>query len=274
MQKIINWYRYFNILSLDVALGAVISTIFLAKIFGVNGIRLQGIVCLGLVVWLIYTADHLLDAKMIKRDASTLRHRFHQRHFSLILSMSGIAFLFTIPLLFFIHKPLLISGLILSALVVLYFLIQRKLSFAKEIFGAMLYCMGVMLPIIALSEMSFQVFGSIPFILFFNTALINLILFSWFDKERDQADNHQSLVIKVGNTTSKMVLGLLFSIQFGLMIYAYSIGVIHSMLYVFVLMNLVLLLIFMKYKWFAVEDRYRLVGDAVFLIPIIYLVFK
>lgn len=273
MQKIINWYRYFNILSLDVALGAAISTLFLAKIFGVTSIRFQGVLCLGLVVWLIYTADHLLDAKMIKREASTLRHRFHQRHFKIILWMCGVALLFTIPLLFFLHKPVLSSGLVLSVLVGVYFLVQRKLGFAKEIFGAVLYCLGVMLPILALSEMSFQVFRSIPFILFFNTALINLILFSWFDKERDEADNHQSLVIKVGGTASKIVLGLLFIIQLGLMIYAYKMGAVHSILYVFVLMNLVLLFIFLKYEWFATEDRYRLAGDAVFLFPLIYLIF-
>ncbi|HEX8061295.1 MAG TPA: hypothetical protein VF473_10190, partial [Cyclobacteriaceae bacterium] len=62
-------YRTFNLLSLDVALGAVISAAFLGRILNVH-ILPQGYVLLGIIVWLIYTADHLLDAWSM-REAAT-----------------------------------------------------------------------------------------------------------------------------------------------------------------------------------------------------------
>ncbi len=272
MQRLINYYRYLNLLSLDVALGASISALFLTKIFNVE-IRLHGLLCLGLTVWLIYTMDHLVDAKVIKSPASTERHRFHQRYFKIILVIAILILLNILPLLFFIYKPVLSMGIGLGAIVIVYFIVQRKLGFLKEILGALLYCVGVMLPIIALSKMSFNNLMSVPAILFFNTALINLILFSWFDREKDLQDNHTSLVTRVGNTASRGILYFLFITHLGLIIYAFDSGFEISILLVFVSMYLVLLFIFLKAEWFSFNDRYRLAGDAIFLIPLIYLIF-
>lgn len=270
MKKVINYYRYLNILSLDVAFGAAISALFLTRLFDVS-IRFQGVLCLGLTVWLIYTADHLLDAKLMKNEASTLRHRFHQRHFKIILLLAMVILFFTMPLLFFIYRPVLSMGAGLALLVIIYFIIQRKLGLFKELLGAVLYCVGVMLPVIALSDMSFSVLFSVPFVLFFNTALINLILFSWFDREKDLTDNHQSLVTRVGSKVAKIVLFALFIIQLCLVAYAYQTKMHHTALLVFSLMYVVLLYIFLREEWFSRDDRYRLAGDAVFLIPLIYL---
>lgn len=272
MQRIISYYRYFNLLSLDVAMGATISALFLIKLFSVD-IRLQGLLCLGLTVWLIYTMDHLVDASKLKSQASTERHRFHQRNFRAILVLAVVILLTIIPLLFFIYKPVLSMGIGLGVLVVLYFIVQRKLSFLKELVGAMLYSVGVMLPVIALSELSYYSLIEIPSILFFNTALINLVLFSWFDKDKDKLDNHPSLVTRVGDGMSKGILYFLFFLQMVLFVYALRNGISHLVLMVFAAMYLVLLLIFVRSGWFAINDRYRLAGDAVFLLPLFYLIY-
>ena len=272
MQRIISYYRYFNLLSLDVAMGATISALFLIKLFSVD-IRLQGLLCLGLTVWLIYTMDHLVDASKLKSQASTKRHRFHQRNFRAILVLAVVILLTIIPLLFFIYKPVLSMGIGLGVLVVLYFIVQRKLSFLKELVGAMLYSVGVMLPVIALSELSYYSLIEIPSILFFNTALINLVLFSWFDKDKDKLDNHPSLVTRVGDGMSKGILYFLFFVQMVLFVYALRNGISHLVLMVFAAMYLVLLLIFVRSGWFAINDRYRLAGDAVFLLPLFYLIY-
>lgn len=272
MQRIISYYRYFNLLSLDVAMGATISALFLIKLFSVD-IRLQGLLCLGLTVWLIYTMDHLVDASKLKSQASTERHRFHQRNFRAILVLAVVILLTIIPLLFFIYKPVLSMGIGLGVLVVLYFIVQRKLSFLKELVGAMLYSVGVMLPVIALSELSYYSLIEIPSILFFNTALINLVLFSWFDKDKDKLDNHPSLVTRVGDGMSKGILYFLFFVQMVLFVYALRNGISHLVLMVFAAMYLVLLLIFVRSGWFAINDRYRLAGDAVFLLPLFYLIY-
>lgn len=271
MQRIIDYYRYLNLLSVDVAVGAAVSALFLTKVFKVE-VRPQGYICLGLTVWLIYTLDHLVDAKMLRGEASTKRHRFHQQYFKPIGLMSLLISLTILPLLFLIYTPVLSMGAGLGVLVVVYFIVQRKLGFLKEVLGALLYCIGVMLPVIALSEKSFNSLLSVTTILFFNTALINLVLFSWFDRDKDMKDNHSSLVTSVGGTASKGILYLLFVLQLGLIVYAFS-SVDASVLLVFASMYLVLVLIFIKDQWFALEDRYRLAGDAVFLIPLIYVVY-
>jgi 4-hydroxybenzoate polyprenyltransferase len=175
-----------------------------------------------------------------------------------------------IPLLFFIYKPVFVWGLGLGAIVVVYFVLQKKLGFLKEPLGALLYSAGVLLPVIALSEKPIRSIISIPVILFFNTALINLVLFSWFDKDKDIVDKHASLVTIFGNKIAERFLYLVFILQSVLIIKSFQVTE-PAVLIIFSLMNLLLLLIFLRAKWFSINDRYRLTGDAVFLLPIIYI---
>ena len=56
------FYRFINILSIDVAIGAVVNARFFAHLFGVPILH-QGLISLGLAIWIIYTTDHLLDEK-------------------------------------------------------------------------------------------------------------------------------------------------------------------------------------------------------------------
>lgn len=271
MQRIISYYRYLNLLSLDVALGATISAIFLARVFNID-VRFHGLLCLGLTVWLIYTLDHLVDASKLKHEASTERHRFHQQNFKAILILALIIFLSIIPLLFFVYARVLSMGLVLATMVVIYFFVQRRLGFLKELLGAVLYSVGVMLPVIALSELAFNSLIAIPSVMFFNTALINLVLFSWFDRDKDKSDDQPSLVTTVGDGISKVILWLLFSMHAGMIVYAFYSGVALSILLIFFVMYLVLFLVFIYANWFSQNDRYRLMGDAVFLFPIFYMV--
>ena len=67
MRAGLRFYQYINILSLDIAAGAVISAVFFAQIFNVQ-IKPYGLLALGLTVWIIYTVDHLRDAKKIKHQ--------------------------------------------------------------------------------------------------------------------------------------------------------------------------------------------------------------
>lgn len=269
MRNDIDYYRLLNVLSLDVAVGSIISAAFLAKIFD-TPISLYALLCLGLTVWLIYTADHLLDAKSLAVKASSLRHEFHQKHFRIIsmtaLFITGII----ICLLFYIEQPLLLGGIYLSVFVIFYFLIQRKFGILKEWLGTILYGSGVMLPVLSYSENPFQVLLTLPSILFFNTVLINILMFSLFDREKDLADKYLSFVTMVGKRAAANLLNSLLLIQVGLLVYGYSMS--SGSTNVFMMMFFALLIIYIKAKWFKVEDRYRLAGDAVFFIPIISLI--
>ena len=63
----------------------------------------------------------------------------------------------------------------------LYLAVHRQLAFLKEVVVALLYSAGILLPSLSVTPESLSSFHYIMIILFFNTALVNLLLFSWFD---------------------------------------------------------------------------------------------
>src|SRR5690554_6802588 len=83
------FYDNLQILSIDIVLGACAGMLFFDRLIGAD-LRMLLYVLLGLAVWCIYTFDHLLDAKQIKKTASTPRHAFHQKHFRTLAILLGI----------------------------------------------------------------------------------------------------------------------------------------------------------------------------------------
>ena len=271
MKKILRAHRFINVLSLDVAAGAVICASFFSKIFGVV-IWPHGFICLGLTVWIIYTLDHLLDAKKLTQDASTERHRFHQQNFKALSWVVILAVMVDITQIYFIRSIVFFAGLWLSILVGVYFLVQQRLGFLKEFLGAVLYTGGVLLiPVSVKTQVSTAL---VLLILQFGiTAWINLLLFSWIDQMRDQRDTHRSFATVFGGLATQRMLIFLFALN-GVMtlaqFYLFPTGTLAIL--TLLSMNLLLLLIFIKKNFFEKEDRYRLLGDAVFLLPLIYIV--
>src|SRR5690606_1037114 len=86
MSYALKTYRLLNSLSIDVAAGAVICALFLAEILRSRP-GTPALIMLGLTVWIIYSADHLLDARRIEREAVTHRHSFYQRHFQVMVTI-------------------------------------------------------------------------------------------------------------------------------------------------------------------------------------------
>lgn len=270
MRKILATYKIINILSLDVAAGAMICAFFFARVLDVE-ILPQGLASLGLTVWIIYTADHLLDAKKLKQDASTERHRFHQRHFKFLLVLLIVATLIDVIQIYFIRSIVFITGLALAFLVGIYFLVQQRVGFLKELLGTLLYTGGVLLiPLSVNNQLSSSI---ILLILQFGiTAWINLLLFSWIDKSRDEKDNRHSFATTFGLTATQRILLSLFAVVAVLTVIQFVMFSFDTMATLtLTLMTMFLLLIFLKKDFFEKEDRYRLLGDAVFLFPIIYI---
>jgi 4-hydroxybenzoate polyprenyltransferase len=272
MRNVLAAYRFLNILSLDVAAGAVICASFFARLIDVK-ILPQGLWSLGLTVWIIYTTDHLLDAKKLDREASTSRHRFHQRHFSSILLFLCAAVLIDITQVYFIRSIVFTAGLGLAFLVLIYFLVQQRIGFLKELLGALLYTAGILLvPMSIKTQVPSWV--ALLIIQFGITAWVNLLLFSWIDQEKDEKDKHHSFSTAFGHKAAKLILGLLFLAN-GVLSIAQVI-LFHSNLWAqvtLIAMNVFLLVIFFRKEFFERNDRYRLLGDAVFLMPLVFLLF-
>lgn len=270
MQNLVRVYRLLNILSIDVAAGAVVCALFFAKIFDVSVIPF-GLISLGLTVWIIYTADHMLDAYKIQRPASTERHRFHQQHFKKLFVFLIIAMVIDAIQLAFIRKVVLYQGLALAVIVVVYFLAHRYLKFFKEVIGAALYSGGVLLIPWSVNSGIASAYQLLLIAQFAMTALINLFLFSWFGLHQDEKDNHSSYATVMGYSATKYSIAILFFVQFFVSVIQFELGIYFLPVIILLLMNLLLLIIFSQRSFFEIHDRYRLLGDAVFLLPLIYL---
>jgi hypothetical protein len=268
MNEVIKFYRLFNLLNLDVAAGAVVGSLFFAKIYPVV-VSYPSVISLGLTVWMIYTADRLLDVQNIKGEAASERHRFHQRNQKkLRYGLVGVVIV-DIALICFMPGEVIKHGIFLSGVVTVYILLRRKLHISKELLVASLYTAGVLLP--AWPEGQMSLIQYLPILLFFLIALTNLIIFSWYEKENDLKDKQNSVATLVDEGAIRFVLIGLFVTNFSISLYLFSQQVYHFMSLVFITMTIVLFLIFRYSKFFAPNDYYRLVGDAVFLIPIFYL---
>ncbi|HYC85537.1 MAG TPA: hypothetical protein VEB86_09960 [Chryseosolibacter sp.] len=261
-------YRLVNILSLDVVAGAVATALLFARVFEVT-ILPYGLGALALSVWIIYTADHLWDAWRIRGHASSARHRFHQVHFKRLAILLMIAAIADMVLIFFIRPPVFRGGVILLLFTGVYLIVQPRLPFLKEAFVACLYALGVLLPSVAVTAKEFTTSHVILAINFFLVCLLNLYIFSWFDTERDVQDRLGSFVTRFGRQTTSSVIYCLFAFACAfsaILLFLDNLGL--APLYLIV-MAAALMAIFMNPGYFGSHDRYRLWGDAVFLLPII-----
>ncbi len=261
-------YRYLNLLSIDVALGAVCCALFFAKMLHVH-ILPYGLFSLAFTVWIIYTADHLLDAQKLKTKASTDRHAFHQQHYNCLLKVLVFVALLNGALLFFIREHLLAGGIVLACGVGMYLLVHRYIHCLKEVVVAVFYTIGVLLPSITVTTMSMSTWPWIVIIQFLLAALSNLLIFSWFDYEKDMQDNTTSFVTIVGKRRSSICTWLLIGSI--VVLTPFSTTLPASLFLLFI--GMMLLFIRMQSRWFAEKDRFRLVGDALFMLPILHLLF-
>jgi hypothetical protein len=267
MGRLLHCYRILNILSIDIVIGAVISSLFFAKLLTVT-IRPYGLSALALTVWIVYTADHLKDAWSIKKEASSPRHLFHQRHFKVLFALMVFFLLVDCVLIGFIRIQVFTGGCVLAVLVMVYLLIQRRLFFLKELFVAVLYTSGILLPSVAVVEVDISISHGLLMIQFFVLALLNLLIFSWFDSEFDQHDNQRSFV----TWTGRIIAWKLIWILGGLLIVFSMLQVILSNFsfasVIVLVMSVVLMIIFGYWRFFSRKGNYRLFGDAIFFIPI------
>jgi hypothetical protein len=259
-------YKLISILSIDVAVGAMLSALFFGKLLEVK-ILPYGISALGLTVWIIYTADHLRDAKKISGTASSERHRFHQRNFRTLVVCLIIASLADGFLIFFIRKPVFIGGIVLTGFVAFYLVMQSRLFFMKETFVALLYTLGVLLPSWAVTSVKPDAAGYALMIEFFLVAELNLMIFSLFDYEKDLQDGLSSFATRFGTRLTIHRISIEFVLLFGIIVWQFFNGTLSQYNFILLLSSTLLLVIFCFRNFFGKHGLYRFLGDAVFYLP-------
>lgn len=230
--------------------------------------RLYGMLTLGCVVWIIYTIDRLLDIRRIGTTPSSPRHRFHKLYERPLWIAVALVSLFVISQFYFLRPSVLMSGLYVSCAIGAYLLLQQFLR-VKEIFVAILYTSGILVPSLSVYSGELSLFHHLLITQLFIVALINLLLFSWFEFESDQKDSQTSFATQWGKArTGKLIIALcivnvLISI---LLAYQYQAT---WLIIILPLMTVSLFFIYLNSKFFHEFDRYRFFGDAVFFLPLI-----
>jgi 4-hydroxybenzoate polyprenyltransferase len=264
MSKLEEAYRYINILSIDVACGAVCSAIFFSKFFKVH-ILPFGLISLGLTVWIIYTVDHLADARKIKATAITSRHQFHQQYFGALSKIVFVALMVDLIVILFIRRPVFINGILMAIGVALYLVINRHLKFFKEISIAILYTAGTVLPSVSVTPLSYHQWPWLLMLQFLMTAFANLILFSWYDRAADGKEGTPSIALLWGDDVIKRLMIMIFCLNVGISFFKHD-----TPSYIVMFMHLILMIIFMLPRVFKEKERFRLWGDVVFFLPVLF----
>lgn len=265
-----------NLLSLDVVAGAMIChTAFLKLPDGRFTHATTSVWLLGIAVFIIYTLDRQLD-NLKPEQIATPRHRFHKQYAKVLKLSVALAMLLGIYLLGHITYMTLMVGFGIAFITSIYLVVVSKLSSDsifqayKEPVTAFVYASGVCGTAIVQHT---RIFGWIDWSLagvFFLIAFQNLLLFSAFEqKEYPQV---HSLGSMWGVKTCQKVLYLLFIINtvviFSTLVHSthvYSIGLGLTE----VLMSATLVLITYFESIFIKKDRYRWVGDGIFIFPLL-----
>jgi len=181
---------YTQVLSLDICIGAIGSGALAATLLCAP-MRAIWWLLLPASVWVIYSVDHLLDAKKISTGAVNVRHKFHRDHFTAIAIVTTIVGVCCVAsAIWFLPDMVLKAGAIISALVAFHLgmAFWGKVRIGKEISVALIYACGVWFGPYLRSECAFSAIPAIAFVLFVIAALLNLFMSSAIEYDLDKKE--------------------------------------------------------------------------------------
>ena len=257
-------YRLLQHLSIDIVFGAVILLHFFSKAYNVS-INWSAYCLLGSSIWLIYTIDHLRDSKSAE-SGTRERYVFHSRYRSQLKATVIIVTFLSLICLYFVPIEIIVSGGILGGFCIVYVLFQASIAKKglKEFYIAIVYTFGILLVPISLTRQ----FDLHTFFILLILSFLNLVIFSWFEIDEDKEDSFRSIATQLGrDKSSKLILSIL-SVGFALGVTAIASNSIYTYYLIGVLV-IFSLLVFQR-NWAKQRDRYRTIGDAVFLLPILF----
>ncbi|PZX53198.1 hypothetical protein [Algoriphagus chordae] len=279
MQFLFKIYQRITWLSIDVVLGAMAGMLFFAKALRVD-LAWQEYVLLGMAVWCIYTADHLMDARKLASDHVEDRHHFHliyQKPLVILLGLVGAAGLFwAIQFFGFSHELYFGAGLGLLILGIM--LAVRKLASKqvrlKELSSAIFYVIGISwLPWYETAQIDYTWIAFALTILYMGLAYLNLIMLSSLDIESDNAAGFSSIATiipqeRLNPRIRQLATGLIAAAFLGLLFVNSLYKILPAL---FLIMLLIHYLSFFKSDLRPEQVRMRM--EIAFLIPALLLLF-
>ncbi len=231
---------------------------------------------LGSTVWVVYTLDHLSDAFLKTTMPLIPRHRFHRKHWLvLLLAICFISVTNLLVLWYFPNRKVFVGGLALSIFVGLYLLAMRyhhwlRKHLPKELMVALIFVIGVWFgPLLYLAQVpqgkDILVMGLFVLLAFVETALM-----SYFETDLDQKDGHSSFSLAWGKEKARITLislVLACMLLLGLLLLLSSVQACDAGMVILWLMALLLLVILLLPDFFERKKLYRPAGDLVFMLP-------
>lgn len=257
------------------ALGAVVSAWFFGKVILI-GLPWFIYVVICLVVWIIYTADHLLDAKKLGDRQGPDRYFYHRKYFYPVLILVVAAIVASALMVFYLlPQELLINGFILSGIVIFYFLLRLFLPsvFAglKELIAAIVYTAGVALPA-CFYMYSFSFYLLVTVLQFFCLVFANLLICAVWDESWDKIHSFSSMAVVYGKKFIKIIIFSLIGISAlssAIGIFIYTGHALKVQLVIFLMNGGLALAYYFGQK--IEEHKQRLVIDGIFFIPLLLL---
>lgn len=269
-------YRIIRILSLDILAGVFCGYTFARLIMESECPPMTPII-LCLTVWLIYTFDHLLDARSLKEKSGKPAYRWHYENRKTLRFLLPVAIVATLGLsLAFLPSRILIFGCIMGGFVVIYTLVHqgmmgfRRTYLFKEGWIAILYTAGIWgVPLLSPGA-ALDVAVILTIIIYLLLVLINVLIYSYHDYYIDGREKQQTLATLAGRMFTSHVLRLLILSILMLIMAAVMILDDRSVLSVYIIllsMTAVMGLIITFPRYFSKNGRYGILADAIFLLP-------
>jgi hypothetical protein len=205
----------------------------------------------------------------MRETATSERHRFHQENFVTILLIFGAGGIVALGLMFLIRIQVITAGITFGTFVVIYLLVNRWLKYFKELTGSLLYTGGVLLPSWSLNTQPPSQYQVAIIIIFALIVFTNMLIFARFSIEEDILNRQKSLATIMGIRAMNTLITIICLVCFSAMIYQ-AIQDVTAELFVLMIMEAILLTVF-AFKYFRYNDRYRIYGDAIFLLPAVVL---
>lgn len=266
------WFDGFQNLSLDIVAGVACAAAFAVSVTGA-AMPLLWWVLLPLATWVVYSADHLLDALRTGAGAQQSRHRFYHRRFTVL---TGITLCLLVAGAFagllWLPNRLLLPGLIAGTAAVLHLVLAqgRNHVLAKEVSTASIYAGSIwfgpllMAPGVDVWTLAFAALHLLA-------AFLNLIAFALFEEDLDGMDDHASIVRSWGRRNVGRLLTVLTVAGVAGVLLTTVLTPQPRPAASLVLLALVVIpgVMVRHGEVFAPGQRYRTVGDLAFLMLII-----
>ena len=274
-------YAALRLVSVDVALAALGGGVMAARVLGASP-RPAFYVLLPASVWVVYTLDHLMDARRMGATAATPRHRFHGRHAGVlwavlvptaaVCGVGGLVALSTVGVAFGVGMATLVC---LHELIVKWAGSRASPLLVKELGVGVIFTAGTWgLPAIVRWHQAGP--PSWPAVAlagqYMLLAGVNLVEFSMFEARRDAAAGQTSFVRAVGRAAAGRVVVALLATQ---AVLAAAVACVHpdridlAADAVLLLMTVGLAAVLAFPRSFVRHERYRTLGDGVFLLPLL-----